>query len=214
MDNQNRNNNGSNQESEDRNGEQSVKEIALRSIRGLRNGFCAGLKIRFLHSLVTVLFLHHGTLKAKVHQIIQNAWIHGRNVGLFVLIYKVILNLLQRISHHKYKYFPLISGMVAGYFAFFKDNSINKQITLYSISRVIFAFIQKVWLKSHNFSQFSKFFPLISGLAWGLMLFIFENENSLLSGTEIKVLGYIYKDSDSWKSWKDFIPIDISSKNR
>ena len=181
----------------------------LRCLKGLRNGFYTGGKIRFFHSLVAIFLLSKGSLKKKIKDVIKNTYTHAKNVGIFVFIYKAVNYLLELVASKKYSWFPLIGGFLAGYVAFHSDTPINRQITLYALSRVIFAMLKKMQI-SLRLAPFSDWFPFISAVAWGSMLFLFESERVLLPSSLRKVFDYIYKESERWDTWKDFFPIDFS----
>ncbi len=61
----------------------------------------------------------------------------------------------------------------------------------------------------------SKFngFPLASMLVWGFVMFLFEYKPESLQGSLLSSMEFIYKDSDKWINWKDFIPFHIPKFN-
>jgi peroxisomal membrane protein 4 len=56
-------------------------------LKGLRNGVQYGGKVRFVHSIVITLLFKSINVK-QMKTILKNAYEHGKNLGLFVLLYK------------------------------------------------------------------------------------------------------------------------------
>jgi peroxisomal membrane protein 4 len=68
----------------------------IAAIRGFRNGLYYGGKVRFAHSIVmAILFQPDKTPIEKVKNACNLAWMHGRNLGSFVFIYKIVQCVLQ-----------------------------------------------------------------------------------------------------------------------
>ena len=109
--------------------ERSISKIEiLRLLKGARNGFYYGAKVRFMHSLVMfILFRKRGVVE-ELKKIFSNAIQHGTKLAKFVFLYKLIVLLLQKASRKKSKFFNLLSGAVAGYIVFSGKTPIDQQI--------------------------------------------------------------------------------------
>ena len=62
----------------------------IAAIRGARQGLYYGGRIRIAHSIVMQVLFGTGDTVAKLKKAIWLSWQHGRNLGLFVFIYKLI----------------------------------------------------------------------------------------------------------------------------
>ena len=62
----------------------------ISAIRGARQGLYYGGKVRFAHSLVMQVLFGKGSLISKLKTSIELSWQHGRNLGVFVFIYKLV----------------------------------------------------------------------------------------------------------------------------
>ena len=69
-------------------------KILIAAIRGARQGLYYGGKVRMTHSIVMQYLFGRGTIMEKLKTSIKLSWIHGRNLGSFVFIYKLIQGLL------------------------------------------------------------------------------------------------------------------------
>jgi len=70
----------------------------ISAIRGFRNGLYYGGKVRFAHALVMAILFQSGVSPLqKLKTAVKLAWMHGRNLGSFVFVYKVALCVLQQV---------------------------------------------------------------------------------------------------------------------
>ena len=71
-----------------------------------------------------------------------------------------------------------------------------------------------IYVKIHKiFSIAPKFdgFKVSYMLTWGLVMFLFELDKSILNHTMCVSMDFIYKDSDKdLESWKELVPIDLN----
>ena len=52
-------------------------------------------------------------------------------------------------------------------------------------------------------------FPWMSMIVWGIVMYLFEDDKSVLQGSLQSSMTFLYKDSDRVKGWRDFVPIYI-----
>jgi len=62
----------------------------IAAIRGARQGLYYGGRIRIAHSIVMQVLFGQGDTVAKLKKAFWLSWQHGRNLGLFVFIYKLV----------------------------------------------------------------------------------------------------------------------------
>mmetsp|Transcript_29950 Transcript_29950/g.34023 ORF Transcript_29950/g.34023 Transcript_29950/m.34023 type:complete len:220 (+) Transcript_29950:148-807(+) len=179
----------------------------ISAFRGLRNGLYYGGRIRFFHSLVMVFMFGGGSFSHKVKQILRATYQHAKNLGLFVFFYKLVVCAQRKLFKSRNNLHSLVAGFLVSYFVFGEKNPVNSQIMMYMLSRDVMAygrmFADQGILPNWNF------FSVLSAICWGLIMFIFEvNGKYLQSSTESSMV-FLYKDSDSWESWRDFIPFEM-----
>jgi peroxisomal membrane protein 4 len=178
----------------------------LSALRGLRNGMYYGGKIRLIHSLVMTILFKDGSITEKVKSIVQLTMEHAINLGLYVLIYKSTICILKRLFNTRNRFINFIAGIVGSYFMWTKKSPVNMQIMLYLLSRNILALSNMIA---------DKYFPNLPGfqitsmIVWGVVMFLFEYNPKALQSSLASSMNFIYKDSDSYSSWRDFIPIYI-----
>ena len=108
------------------------------ALRGLRNGLYFGGKVRFAHSLVmSVLFRKKMTYMQSLKLAFLRSWQHGRNLGAFVLVYKLTYCLLVQNFRKKSPAYAFIAGMVAALLIWRDPTNVNKQLCFYLLSRLL-----------------------------------------------------------------------------
>jgi peroxisomal membrane protein 4 len=178
----------------------------ISALRGLRNGMYYGGKVRLIHSLVMTILFKDGPISEKIKSIIKLTMEHAINLGLFVMIYKSTVCIIKRLFNTRNKFINFIAGIVGSYFMWTKNSSVNMQIMLYLLSRDILALSNMIA---------GKYFPKLPGfkitsmIVWGVVMFLFEYNPKALQSSLESSMNFIYKESDSFENWRDFIPIYI-----
>lgn len=108
------------------------------------------------------------------------AFEHGKNLGLFVFLYKGFYKILDLyLGKHSFNHF--ISGLIVGGLIFGKQSGVNHQIVLYLLSRIMIGFstwIYNNWLKNVNkqikFIENGYGYYLLAAICWGVVMWLFE----------------------------------------
>ncbi|KAJ9058123.1 hypothetical protein DSO57_1015545 [Entomophthora muscae] len=103
-----------------------IKDPELRPLlsilKGFRNGFVCGAKIRFPHALVMTLLFSNKSAKENAKLVFHTTKTHALNLAFFVTIYKIAMLVLSRLNEGKESSsHSLISGFLGGYFVFGKE---------------------------------------------------------------------------------------------
>ena len=155
------------------------KSCIISGIRGLRNGLYYGGKVRFAHSIVmSLLFQKNVPILDRLRLAIKLSWQHGRNLGTFVLIYKLTQCALYQFFDKQHSGFAFLAGMVGAFFVWRDHNSINQQICYYLLSRVIEGLFKKA--RDLGYLPDIQIFGAVSMLCWGIVMFLFEEDRSVL----------------------------------
>ncbi|TNV75966.1 hypothetical protein FGO68_gene9575 [Halteria grandinella] len=174
----------------------SHHSCTIAAIRGLRNGLYFGGKVRFAHTLVmNILFRKNsGGLKSRLRLALLLSWQHGRNLGGFVLIYKVVHCSLLQTFKRKHPIFAFIAGAVSAMIIWRDPSKVNKQICFYLLSRII----EGILIKLQKIGLLPQWdgFGLISVLCWASIMFLFESDQTVLQGSIQRNMTHIYKESD------------------
>ena len=99
--------------------------MLIAALRGARNGLYYGGRIRFAHSIVMQLLFGTGKLKEKISKIVQLSWQHGRNLALFVFLYKLVYGALSQMYGKKVHFFAFIAGLVGASVVWRERNAVN-----------------------------------------------------------------------------------------
>ncbi|PVV01876.1 hypothetical protein BB560_003692, partial [Smittium megazygosporum] len=106
----------------------------LAILKGVRNGFIYGARIRFPHALVMTFLFRSGSLSSKFRAIYKATREHALKLAAFVAIYKTLLLLQRRLFKPKDEALSIfIAGFIGGGIVFRKENSINQQVLAFSI---------------------------------------------------------------------------------
>ncbi|TIB30907.1 hypothetical protein E3P84_03152 [Wallemia ichthyophaga] len=185
----------------------------LSVIKGARNGFVYGAKIRFPHALVMTFLFGRGDLRSKLTAIYRATKQHSTNLAKFVAIFKATAIVQKRLNGGVPRDLDtLFAGLVAGYAVFSERNAVNEQMMLYVLSRVVASFIPRqptpetVALgKPHPPN--STAFSLLATLTWGSAVYLFHSKTrrqTLQSGM-VNSMQYLYLDSNYWSSLKTLL---------
>lgn len=194
----------------------------LLALKGLMHGWNYGTKIRMPHALVmTFLFKPDLSLHNKFRQIMKLSFLHARNLSAFVLLYKLCLS--AGTSAYKVigvpvtaangrpaaQWHALAAGAIGGWVIWGNYNTVNFQIVLYLLSRVVVALVRllakKGVLPFRNFS-FKPTYPWLASATWAVVMWLFEFHSDTLHGSLVASMKYLYHDSNSWASPRDFAP--------
>lgn len=179
----------------------------LKVLRGARNGFYYGAKVRFMHSLVMAILFGSGNVRKELTRILENTFQHGFRLAAFVTLYKSVVLLMKRLFGKSEAWHHFVAGGVCGFIIFRQKNPINQQLVLYLLSRDLVGVSQSLQNKGY-FPKWS-FFPVLGVICWSTVMFMFEYDPKALQASLTHSMKFLYKDSDTWTSWTDFVPVYI-----
>ncbi|KAF2078297.1 hypothetical protein CYY_000389 [Polysphondylium violaceum] len=198
-----------------------VMDCILSAIRGARNGVLTGVRIRIPYIFQAVIYaaiFRDPKLLNRVKVVIKQMFFHGKNLGLFVGIYKSICCLFRHFGI-KGGVESLIAGFVGGYIAFGESKStsgsVNNQIVLYLFARALIGFIQgfvKRKIIPENLSTtHPQGFKIFAGVTLAMILYLTEYEPETLNPAFMSTMTTLYHKSDSGplmeKADQKFLPV-------
>ncbi|XP_074203258.1 peroxisomal membrane protein 4 isoform X5 [Camelus bactrianus] len=135
----------------------------LAMLKGFRNGAVYGAKIRAPHALVMTFLFRSGrypsprhtpqtrrecgqlsvpgllSLQEKLRAILQATYTHSRNLASFVFTYKGLCALQSHLQGETYQVHSFLAAFIGGLLVFGNNSTINSQINMYLMSRILFA---------------------------------------------------------------------------
>nr|XP_031543776.1 peroxisomal membrane protein 4 isoform X3 [Vicugna pacos] len=135
----------------------------LAMLKGFRNGAVYGAKIRAPHALVMTFLFRSGRypsprhtpqtrrecgqlsvpgllrLQEKLRAILQATYTHSRNLASFVFTYKGLCALQSHLQGETYQVHSFLAAFIGGLLVFGNNSTINSQINMYLMSRILFA---------------------------------------------------------------------------
>ncbi|XP_067936354.1 peroxisomal membrane protein 4-like isoform X3 [Watersipora subatra] len=177
----------------------------LAILKGLRNGAVYGAKIRLPHAFVMTFLFRSGPLKEKLAWILDATRQHSTNLAKFVFIYKSLCKLFSWSEGKPKQYHSAIAAFVGGYIVFGKRTSVNEQINMYLLSRILFGLTRLGIEKGYVRDPKVETFPIFAAIVWGIVLWLFEYYPNTLQSSLRSSMTYLYHDSERWTSIWDFL---------
>ncbi|KAL8820334.1 MAG: hypothetical protein Q9223_001414 [Gallowayella weberi] len=153
-------------------------------VKGARNGFTYGAKIRFPHALVMVFLFRSGTLREKLQIILKATFQHARNLATFATVYKAMMLCLRNTSTEgkESSSHTFLAGLVGGYMVFGRgiQSSVNQQIVIYVFARVVLALarlsVQKDGSIPPEFRErvTNNAWPVFAALSWASVMWLYR----------------------------------------
>ncbi|KAI9572747.1 Tim17/Tim22/Tim23/Pmp24 family-domain-containing protein [Boletus coccyginus] len=190
----------------------------LAIVKGARNGFVYGVKVRFPHALIMAILFGRGDWKTRSRVIYQATKQHALNLAKFVSLYKVLL-LLQRKANggRERSADTFIAGLIGGYVVFGDRTAVNEQIVLYVVSRVIAAFLPRAGAPyskatppggstlARPVPPDPQYFSVFAALAWGAVMWLFKNRGESIQPGMFNSMTYLYRDSEVWENLRTLL---------
>jgi len=197
-------------------------QCLLSAARGYRNGIITATRLRMPYiyqAFIYAVLYREGGLKEKIKFVIKQLFFHGRNLGMYVAIYKTICCLFRNMGISNGTE-SLIAGFVGGYTAFGDSKgvsgSVNNQLVLYLFSRSIIGFIQSAvnrgLIPAGTSTQTPQGFRVFAGITLAMALYLTEHEPETLSSSFMSTMKFLYHKSDTpapfiGKEERSFAPI-------
>jgi len=202
--------------------DQELRFAALSVWRGFRNGLFYGTKIRLPHALVmTLLFRRSANFRKMADPIAKLTWEHSKNLATFAGFYKLTLAIARLIRVRlgdKLQTPPgvpvtqldsFLAASLVGLCVWGRYSSVNSQIVMYLMSRVIIALFKVAAKKEiYPFNQFSfdQVYPYLASGTWGLVLWLYEYHPESLQASLFSSMDFLYHETNKWGSVEDFLP--------
>ncbi|KAL8905715.1 MAG: hypothetical protein Q9207_002471 [Kuettlingeria erythrocarpa] len=187
----------------------------LSIVKGARNGFTYGAKIRFPHALVMVFLFRSGSLQEKLRIVLKATFQHARNLATFATVYKTMMLLLRSISPNGKETSPhtFLAGLAGGYMVFGRgiQSSVNQQIVIYVFARVVLALarlsVQKGGAIPREFreSVTNNAWPVFAALSWASVMWLYRWHPDTIQPSLKSSMKYIYVDSNHWDSFRTLL---------
>ena len=147
---------------------------------------------------MTFLF-GRGPFIHKLFTIVRLTRLHAMNLAKFVFGYKLTNGYLQRfVSGRRRQWHALLTAGLVGYVVFGENNSVNMQINLYLLSRVLVGLARTAVNSGMLPEPTFPVFPWFAAGVWALVLWLFEHHQRTLQPSLQQSMTYLYHDSDNW----------------
>ncbi|KAJ7462716.1 Tim17/Tim22/Tim23/Pmp24 family-domain-containing protein [Mycena galericulata] len=190
----------------------------LAILKGARNGFVYGVKVRFPHALVMSILFGRGDWQSRVRLIYRATKQHALNLAKFVSLYKTFMLIQKKANGGKERSSDtFLAGLLGGYIVFGDRTAVNEQIVLYVVSRVLASFIPRTGTPYSSSAPAtgsssvkpmppdSRYFTLFAALSWGAVMWLFEHRGETIQPGMFNSMTYLYRDSERWTSLRNLL---------
>ncbi|KAH6904700.1 peroxisomal protein [Coprinopsis sp. MPI-PUGE-AT-0042] len=177
-------------------------------VKGIRNAFVYGIKVRFPHALVMAILFGRGDWTSRVKHICRSCIEHATILAKAAGVYKLAMLLQRKTIKGKERSFEtFVAGFLGGYVAFKGKSSICEQITLYIASRAFAALIPRALdsiptsIPGSPLASFKSLPPginymqALTALSWGMAMWLFRHHSERLQPGLLSSIRYIYLES-------------------
>ncbi|KAI0034936.1 peroxisomal membrane protein 4 [Vararia minispora EC-137] len=186
----------------------------LAILKGARNGFVYGVKVRFPHALIMAILFGRGDWPSRLRVIFRATRTHATNLASFVALYKTLLLVQKRVNGGKPRpYDTFVAGLLGGYVIFGDRTAINEQIVLYVCSRVVASFLPRAAPTrapsasgdARPLPPDARYFSVFAALSWGLVMYLFDTRPQTIQPGMFSSMRYLYRDSERWSSLRTLL---------
>ncbi|KAI0670146.1 peroxisomal membrane protein 4 [Trametes maxima] len=188
----------------------------LAILKGARNGFVYGVKVRFPHALIMAILFGRGDWSTRLRNIYRATKQHALNLAKFVTLYKTLVLIQKKVNGGKERGSDsFIAGLIGGYVVFGERNAVNEQIVLYICSRVVASFLSRAKSPYSSSSSTSSGvrplppdatqFSIFAAVAWGAVMWLFNERGETVQPGLFNSMTYLYRDSEHWNSLRTLL---------
>jgi peroxisomal membrane protein 4 len=186
----------------------------LAILKGARNGFVYGVKVRFPHALLMSILFGRGDIQTRAKTIFSATKQHALNLAKFVSLYKTLLLIQRKFNGGKERSADtFFAGLIGGYVVFGNRTAVNEQIVLYVCSRVLASFIPRsaptpptpAGAVARPIPPNARIFSVFAAISWGLVMWLFKHRGETIQPGMWSSMTYLYRDSESWNNLKTLL---------
>lgn len=179
-------------------------KLLLDAVKGFRNGFVYGVKVRAPHAFVMTMLWSRGPPMQMATKIFNATKQHGMNLAKFAFIFKICYGILARLCGGNAPWHAAALGALCGYL-FWSDNSpVNVQVNMYLLSRILSGFVF-LYMSKSTVKLPPTAFKAYAAVMWACVMFLFYHYPEVLQTSLQSSMSYIYRDSDKYSNLRDLI---------
>jgi len=182
-------------------------KLLLDLIKGFRNGFVYGCKVRAPHALLMTLLWSRGPIDEMAQKIFKAIRIHAMNLAKTAFTVKLVIGLLAKLQGAALPWHTAAAGAIAGGLFWSENNPVNVQVLLYLLSRVLSA-LAFVYMEKNQVKAPSNAFRIYAATIWAAIIFLFYNYPQTLQTSLASSMNYIYLESSKYDSLRNLLLVN------
>ncbi|ORC92806.1 peroxisomal membrane protein 4 [Trypanosoma theileri] len=182
-------------------------KLLLDAVKGFRNGFVYGARIRAPHALVLNIVWTHAPLAVILRRVFTATRRHAVALGATGLTVSLLRGLLARLEGGQRVWHSALAGFIVGCAFWGEQTPVAVQMALYILSRIISAGVC-ILAERHNIKLTPTAFRLCSGVLWMIVMPLFFFHGEALQPSMRTSMKYIYQDNEKYTSWYDLICVN------
>ncbi|RNF15180.1 putative peroxisomal membrane protein 4 [Trypanosoma cruzi] len=182
------------------------KEL-LDAIKGFRNGFVYGARIRAPHALVLNLVWTNAPYRVMARKIYQVTKRHSMALGCTSLTFSLLRAFLRKLHGGPRNWHSALAGFLVGVIFWGEQNPVTVQMSMYMLSRILSALL---FILAGKFGwKFSPgAFRIYSGVLWMIVMPLFLYYGDAMQPSMRSSMRYIYQDNEKYSSWYDLLCVN------
>ncbi|KAH9577667.1 hypothetical protein LSM04_004690 [Trypanosoma melophagium] len=185
--------------------------LLLDAVKGFRNGFVYGARVRAPHALVLNLVWTSAPPAVVLRRVLTATRRHAVALGASGLTVSLLRGLLARLNGGRPQmWHAALAGFVVGCLFWGEQTPVAVQMALYILSRILSAAVI-ILAEKYNIKLTPTAFRLCSGVLWMIVMPMFFYHGEALQPSMRSSMKYIYQDNEKYTSWYDLVCVNSAT---
>ncbi|RNF27168.1 peroxisomal membrane protein 4 [Trypanosoma conorhini] len=179
-------------------------KVLLDAIKGFRNGFVYGVRIRAPHALVLNVVWSHAPWRVKARRIYAATRKHSISLGLAGLTVSLVRSILRKLQGEPHMWHSALAGFIVGSVFWGEQSPVTVQMSMYILSRILSAMLF-ILAGKYGWKIPPNAFRFYSGVLWMIVMPLFLYHGEAVQPSMRTAMQYIYQDNEKYSSWYDLL---------
>ncbi|KEG12695.1 peroxisomal membrane protein 4 [Trypanosoma grayi] len=182
----------------------------LNAVKGFRNGFVYGARIRAPHALVLNLVWSNAPYRVMARRIYEATKRHSLSLGATGCVISLVRSLLSWLQGGPQVWHSALAGFLVGVLFWGESNPVTVQMSMYILSRILSAMLF-ILAGKYGWKLPAGAFRVYSGVLWMIVMPLFFYYGDAMQVSMRNSMKYIYQDNEKYTSWYDLLCVNSST---